>query len=126
MEHICIGIPFLESSFTHHLSAVANSPLYVMDQHLTSHIGLEVMPKIQQDYYWHNRNEFFNKIHPRLKKDYRLRKFPYAELPFFKRLLKWGLNPSLFIFNYFALEHQSKWTQFLSFVREWRWRILQR
>jgi len=126
MGQICIGIPFLESSFTHHIAALAKSPFYVLDQHLTTHIGLEVMPKIEKDYYWHNRNEFFRKIQPRLKSNYQLRKFPYSELPFFKRICKWGLNPSLFIFNYLSLEYRSKKTHFRSFLAEWRWRFLQR
>lgn len=126
MGDICIGIPFLESAFTHHIAALAKSPLYVLDQHLTTHIGLDVLPKVNKAYYWHNRTEFFKVIQPRLKKNYQLSNFPYAALPRYKRAIKWGLNPSLFIFNYLALERKSTWGHFRKFVQELRWRILQR
>jgi hypothetical protein len=126
MGKICIGIPFLESAFTHHIAALAKSPLYVLDQHLTTHIGMEVMPKINQSYYWCNRNEFFKTIQPRLKKEYQLAKFPYAELPRWKRFLKWGLNPSLYTMNYLTLERKSTLDYWRKVVQEMRWRFLQR
>ena len=53
---ICIGVPFIESAFTHQIAAFANKPKFVLDAHLTLHVGLEILPKVNKAAYWHNRN----------------------------------------------------------------------
>lgn len=124
--NICVGIPFIEVSFIHNIVAFATNPLFVADAHLTFHLGMQVMPKRNTDYYWHNRNEFFKKVFPELKPYLSLGKFPYATLPFYKRALKWALNPSLFTRNYMELQGKD-WLEKLRFrMNEIRWRFLQR
>jgi hypothetical protein len=124
--NICVGIPFIEVCFIHNIVAYAVNPLFVSDAHLTFHIGMEVMPKRNRDYYWHNRNEFFAHIYPVLKPHFTWSKFPYAALSFPKRALKWILNPSLFTRNYMELEGKS-WIEKIVFgLNEIRWKILQR
>lgn len=126
LGNICVGIPFLEVTLIHNVIAFAQTPLFVFDKHLTFHIGMEVMPKRDSDYYWANRTEFFVNIYPKLKPYFSLKKFPYAYLPFYKRAIKWVLNPSLFTSNYLHLEGRNLTSKFKFLLNEIRWRVLQR
>jgi hypothetical protein len=81
----------------------------VDDMHLTFHIGTEVMPPLNPEYFSHNRNEYQNKIYPRLKPLLDIRKFPYAELPFYKRIIKWALNPSFRTHQVVEMEGKGFW-----------------
>lgn len=126
LGNICVGIPFLEVTLIHNIIAFAQNPLFVADKHLTFHIGMEVMPKRDNDYYWTNRTEFFENIYPKLKPYFSLKKFPYAYLPFYKRAIKWVLNPSLFTSNYLHLEGKNLAAKFKFLLNEIRWRVLQR
>lgn len=94
LENICLGVSFSETALAHNFIAFAEKLKLVDDLHLTFHIGTEVMPPLDEEYYWHNRNEYEKKIYPRLKPLLNIAKFPYAELSLPKRLLKWALNPS--------------------------------
>ncbi len=122
LDEICVGIPFLEVTLLHNIAAYAKQPLYIPDAHLTFHIGLDVMPKRDKKYYWHNRNTYFKKIAPQLKPLLSTRNFPYAYLPWYKKMIKWILNPSLFTRQFFKLEIKGFWNR----LNEVRWRILQR
>lgn len=125
-EEICIGVPFLESAFTHHIAAYARNPLYVLDAHLTLHVGLEVLPKVHRGAYWHNRAQFFKKIHPALGVSYRQASFPYANEKPIMRLFKWMLNPSLYTRTYLKLEFNSKRKRWQMRLQALRWKFLQR
>ncbi len=95
-ENICVGVPFIEASFIYNLNAFSNNFKLFYDKHLTVHIGMEVMPKQNPEYYWHNRNEFFKKVLPLIKPRLKANNLPYAELPLLKRMFNYGLNPALF------------------------------
>jgi hypothetical protein len=125
-KEICVGIPFLESAFTHQIAAFASSPRFVLDAHLTLHIGLEVLPKVHKEAYWHNRNEFFKKINPALMSAYQLRSFPYANEGQLLRSLKWILNPSMFTRTYLQLEFKSRKQRWRQRIEQLRWYLLQR
>jgi hypothetical protein len=94
LENICVGVSYSEVALVHNFIAFAEKLKLVDDLHLTFHIGTEVMPPLDPEYYGHNRNEYEKKIYPRIKPLLNIRKFPYALLPFHKRILKWMLNPS--------------------------------
>lgn len=94
--NICVGIPFLEASILYNLIAYSTNFKLFYDKHLTKHIGMEVMPAHNKEYYWHNRDEFFKKILPQLKPHIKAENLPYAELPFYKRMLNYMLNPAVF------------------------------
>lgn len=126
IDKICIGIPFLEVSLLHNLLAFAEKPLVLFDKHLTFHLGMDVLGFNKNAYYTHNKNTFFKNIYPRIKGKYKLNKFPYAEQPAYKRLLKWGLNPSLFTIDYLNLEGKSRVERIKLKLDEFRWRFLQR
>lgn len=126
LDDICIGIPFLEGALVHNIAAFAKNPKFVLDAHLTFHIGREVLPPVHRAYYQHNRTTFFNKIQPKIKHLYDLKKFPYAEIGFPKRLFKWGLNPSIFTRNYLELEKRNFFGKIHYLLNELRWRFLQK
>lgn len=94
LENICLGVSFSEVAMVHNLIAFAEKLKLIDQMHLTFHIGTEVMPPLDPQYYWHNRTEYEQKIFPKLKPQLQLHKFPYAYLPFYKRMVKWILNPS--------------------------------
>ena len=126
LDDICVGIPFVEVALVHNLCSLAKKPLFLPDAHLTFHIGLDVMPKRNQDYYWHNRLAYFTKVQPVLKPLFNLNKFPYSFLPIHKRAMKWILNPGLFTSNYLELESKSIRNKIIFILNEWRWRFLQK
>ena len=123
---ICVGISFIGVALAHNLFTLAENPLYVDDQHLTFHLGTQVLVPRKNVFYKHNRREFFEKVLPVLKPVMHLEKFPYALLPWPKRMVKWILNPSLFTRNYLELEGQSFLQKCKTRLDEIRWRILQK
>ena len=89
-----MGVSFSEVALVHNFIAFAENLKLVDDLHLTFHIGTEVMPPLEPESFGHNKKEFQQKIYPRLKPHLDIRKFPYSQLPFHKRVIKWILNPS--------------------------------
>lgn len=124
LDHICIGIPFIEVSLLHNFIAYAKNLRHIDDMHLTFHIGLEVMPPIDQEYYKYNRNIYENKILPVLKPLLDLSKFPYASWPFRRRMLQWALNPCYRSALMLELEGKSFRRQFKMLIDELRWKFL--
>lgn len=104
LDDICVGIPFIGVTLAHHLFAFAESPRLIDDEHLTFHIGLEVMPPRDREYYWHNRNNFRRIRDEHLWPHFDIRKFPYADRPLLDRYWHWARNPSLFTGMNFRLE----------------------
>lgn len=125
-ENICVGISFLEATLVHNIFSFAKNPLFIPDAHLTFHIGMDVLVSRNNDFYRHNRKEFFDKIYPQLKPHFELKKFPYGTLPMPNRAIKWLLNPSLFTRNYLNLEGKNFWQKMKIRLDEIRWRILQK
>lgn len=93
LADICVGVSFSEVALVHNLIAFATKLKLADDLHLTFHLGSEVMPPLNPEYYNHNRSQYEQKIYPQIKALLDIRKFPYAELPLYKRMLKWILNP---------------------------------
>lgn len=103
LGHICVGIPFIGVVLAHNLFAHARKLGFYDQEHLTFHLGMEVMPPRDQPYYWHNRREFFGKVKHALWPYFRLRNFPYSDRGWLVGLVKWALNPSLFTLFYLKL-----------------------
>lgn len=95
LNNICIGIPFAGNDLFYNLFCFAEKPVLLADKHLTFHIGLELVKDwgssaIQK----HNYREF-RKTTKALLPHMDITKFPGAGLPFFKRHLKWLMNPTI-------------------------------
>lgn len=126
LGNICVGISFLEATLVHNIFSFAQNPLYIPDAHLTFHIGMDVLVPRNNDFYKHNRTDFFENIYPQLKPHFELKKFPYGTLSFPQRAIKWMLNPSIFTRNYLNLEGKNTWQKIKTRLDEVRWRILQK
>jgi hypothetical protein len=126
LEDICVGVPFIEVSLTHNLIAFAKKLKLVDNLHLTFHIGREVMPPINPEFYTHNRREYETKIYPLIKPLLNIDRFPYAGLPLYKRIIKWGLNPSFRTHQVVEMEGKA-FTRRLKFkLDQLRFRLLDR
>lgn len=94
LEKVCVGIPFMEITFSQNLFCYAgNFQLFDRD-HLTFHIGMEVFKKRDPEYLNYNRREFWQaveKMWPALDS----RRFPWAERNLLYRLIRWGLHPAI-------------------------------
>ncbi len=126
LEDICVGVSFSEVALVHNFIAFAQNLKLVDDLHLTFHIGSEVMPPLNPEYYGHNRREYETKIYPRIKPLLDIRKFPYASLPLYKRLIKWGLNPSFRTQKVVEMEGKNFWRRMKYRLDELRFWVLER
>ena len=91
---VCIGTGYTSVALIHNLIAFSEKPLITDKLHLTLHLGLEVMPPLDQSIYRFTRNDYEQNIYPKLQSSLQLNKFPYCNLPIYKRMLKWFLNPN--------------------------------
>ena len=124
LDHICIGVPFIEVTLLHNFIAFAKNLKHVDDLHLTFHIGMEVMPPIDQEYYLYNRGIYESKILPALKPLLDINKFPYATLPLHKRMIRWMLNPCFSTAMAMELEGKNLSRRIKILLDEIRWRMI--
>lgn len=125
LSEICVGIPFLEVSLLHNFIAFAQNLQLIDRAHLTFHIGMEVMPPVDEQFYWHNRNTYEQKILPKIKPFLAKEKFPYAQENFISRWTKWILNPC-YRSSLMAEMEMMNFTRKVKFLLdEVRWKILQ-
>lgn len=93
LDGICIGVPFIEISFSQNLFAHSKNFKLFENERLTFHIGMEIFRKrTPKEYFEYNRKQFWQLIQ-QLKPDLDLKKFPYADQPLPVRFIKWGLHP---------------------------------
>ncbi len=95
LGNVCVGIPFVGVTLAHNLFCFARNFKLFDNQHLTTHLGTDVLPERDQEYYWHNRKEF-EQVLRQLWHRFDIARFPYADLPLLERYYKWFKNPSLF------------------------------
>lgn len=125
LDKICVGVPFLEVSLLHNLVAFSQNLKLYDKAHLTFHIGMEVMPPVNLAFYWHNRNSFEKHILPVIKPHLAGEKFPYTELSFWNRMLKWGLNHCYRTALMLEMEMMGMMRKVKFLLDEIRWWILQ-
>lgn len=125
LGEICVGIPFVEATLMHNLFAHSNKCRLFDDLHLTTHIGMDVMPKRDEEYYSHNRKEF-EKIKKALMPLLSVKRMPYAENSFLLRTLKKGLNPAIFTMMNLELEQKSVKEKIRFLWNEIRFRLLKK
>jgi hypothetical protein len=123
LKDICVGIPFIGVSLLHNIFAFATNYKIISHHHLTSHIGLQVMGGIPQEYYKHN-YAAFQKIRSQLKPYIKRENLPFSELPFYKRVIAWGLNPSTPILLNLEIEGKGFFEKTYFYWNELRFKIL--
>lgn len=91
---ICIGVPFIEITFSQNLFALANNFKLYDNEVLTFHIGMEIYKgRTPKEYFKYNQKEFWKTMNSDLKPYLSINKIPYTKLGFPLRLIKWGLHP---------------------------------
>jgi len=123
LENICAGVPFVEATLAYNFFAFSSNFKLFTDKHLTVHIGLEVMPERAADYHHFNHAEF-NKVYKQLRPHLTPEKLPYPALPFHRKVIKWGLNPAVFILPNLQIEAEGWWNKLKLALNEIRWRWL--
>lgn len=94
LEGICIGVPFIEITFSQNLFALAKNFKLFEDEFLTFHIGLEIIKgRAPREYFRYNQAQFWAAVNSPLREDMALKKLPYSHLLLPFRLIKWGLQP---------------------------------
>tara|TARA_B110000495_G_C23025437_1_gene609263 strand:- start:244 stop:1203 length:960 start_codon:yes stop_codon:yes gene_type:complete len=143
LDEICVGIPFLGVSLAYNIFSFAENPIYIPDEHLTFHIGVDVLPERNNEFYKHNFNSFFHKIKPVLRNKFDLKKFPYANKHWITQFFKFGLNPSLSTRDFLEMKFlavfktkdnlpEARYTtkdglfKFKRFLNELRWHLLEK
>ena len=125
LGEICVGIPFVEATLMHNLFAHAEKCKLFDDLHLTTHIGMNVMPKRDEEYYNHNRKEF-EKIKEELLPLLSVEKMPYARYTYPMRMFKKALNPAVFTMMNLELERKSVKEKIRFLWNELRFRLLKK
>ena len=109
LENICIGVPFIEISFSQNLFHLGNNIKLVETNRYTFHIGMEIFKRrAPKEYFKYNRNEFrklIKKLDPVLKS----KNLPYSNLLLPARIIKWTLHPCIPIKLAAMLERRRLW-----------------
>jgi hypothetical protein len=90
---ICIGIPMAGGDLFHNIFTFAEKPVLLTNQHLTFHIGIDLVKNWgDPEYCSHNRREFKTLL-KKLKPHMQIAKFPGSGLGFFRRHFRWLITP---------------------------------
>lgn len=93
LEGICIGVPFIEISFSQNLFALSSNFKLFDKEYITFHIGEEIFKKrASKEYFKYNQKQFWKMIE-RLMPEMDAKKIPYAHHILPVRLIKWLLHP---------------------------------
>jgi hypothetical protein len=121
---VILGTPFIEATLAHNVFAHSQNYLLLDHHHLTAHLGMEVMPKRNEELYWHNRNAFFKTVLPALKPYLSDQKLPYASDSWLGKQVRRVLNPAIFTSLSVELEGKSKVEKLKWYLNELRWSFL--
>ncbi len=125
-SNVCIGTGYTSVALIHNLIAFAQNAFITDALHLTLHLGLEVMPPLEQSVYRFTRTDYEQHIYPKLKPHLWLHKFPYSTLPAHKRLLKWMMNPNFSTAILIELESKNLKRKLKGLVDEVRFRWMEK
>lgn len=102
LEGICIGVPFIEISFSQNLFSLSKQFSLIDNEILTFHLGMEIYKKrAPKEYFKYNKIQFW-KVIKLLKPE--LHTFPYYHYIWPFRIIRWGLHPCIPIKLVFQLE----------------------
>ncbi len=107
LGNVCIGIPHVGNTLFFNLMCFANSFRLFTNKHLTFHIGYDlVRPWGSAEFLNHNKTEYL-KVITAIKQHLQLKNVPGSGLSFFKRHLKWLMNPTIHYPTIAALDFKS-------------------
>ena len=94
LARVCVGIPFIEMTFSQNLFCYASRFRLFAHDRLTFHIGMEVFKKRDPEYLRYNRDEFW-KAMKEMWPELDSLKFPWGERSLPYRMVRWGLHPAI-------------------------------
>ena len=95
LDGICIGVPFIEISFSQNLFALSNHFKLIENEILTFHIGEEIYKwRAPMEYFLYHRTKF-HALEKELFEIMDLEKFPYSDRVWPIRFIKWFLHPCI-------------------------------
>jgi hypothetical protein len=103
LAKVCIGIPYMEITFSQNLFCYAARCGLFDKEHLTFHLGMEIFKRRDPQYLRYNRNEFrkaLKKMWPEMDN----RKFPWGQKNLIYRMTRWALHPAIPIWPALRLE----------------------
>ncbi|PBQ30967.1 hypothetical protein CNR22_04010 [Sphingobacteriaceae bacterium] len=106
LNGICIGVPFVEISFSQNLFALSTHFKLFDNEHLTFHIGMEIFKKRAPQEYFHYNQKRFWQLSKTIDPPPNLKKFPYSRLPWPLRILRWAIHPCIPIKLVMQLEYK--------------------
>lgn len=113
LKGICIGVPFIEITFAQNLFALSKNFKLFDKEQLTFHIGMEIFKKrTPKEYFRYNQKQFWSVVNSPLRKHLTTRKFPYNNLFYPIRIIRWGLHPCIPIRLVIRLEWERFQNQF--------------
>lgn len=96
LAKVCIGVPFIGITLAQNVFALAKNYHLVEHEKLSFHLGEELFARrAPREYFYFNRSEFWKAMNSDLSEKLDLKKFPYYESHFWKRWIKWALQPSI-------------------------------
>lgn len=123
LDDLVVGVPFVGVGLAHNVFARAENPWTVHGLQLTKHVGLDVLPPVDERLKAHNRAAF-ERVRAVLQTSYDLQRFPYAHRGLAGRGLGWALNPSIFVRDWRRLEGRGFARRLKTTLDEVRWRVL--
>lgn len=92
---ICIGVPFIEITFSQNLFHLARQFKLIESANNTFHIGMEIFKRrAPHEYVSYNKKEFQKAI-AKLDDQLKCSNLPYSNLFLPSRIIKWGLHPCI-------------------------------
>lgn len=95
LEKICIGVPFIEITFSQNLFHLSKKFKLMESDRNTFHIGMEIFKnRAPKEYFNYNREQYYKAI-KKLDLVLKSKNLPYSNLMLPLRIIKWGLHPCI-------------------------------
>ncbi len=95
LENICIGVPFIEISFSQNLFHLAKKFRLVETRDFTFHLGMEIFKRrAPKEYFVYNRSEY-KKLIKKLDPVLQSKNLPFSHLWLPLRIIRYGLHPCI-------------------------------
>ena len=108
---VCVGIPHVGNTLAHNLFCWGENFKLYTNQHLSFHIGMELVKKWGNDALMKHNYASFRKVLKKLTPHLRIENIPASGKPFIKRHFKWLMNPNLHYPTLFKLDFKQWGTQ---------------
>ena len=107
LGNCCVGIPFVDSVLLFNMIAFSEKFKLFTEKHLTFHIGYDLVKEWGgKKFIQHNKKEYLSSL-KQIKNKLELKNIPGSGYPFFKRHIKWLMNPTIHYPTVFSLDFKA-------------------